>query len=148
MRGKRWRRRSRSPTPQPACAGAGNFHGWLTIVSVSPGSRDILSLSLGLLGGALLFFLCFAAIFTGVWLVGLFALGGFAALGALGVAKSSASPTAMAVALAFPALPWVLWLTPAAVAEAGVRGLLWPAMLVLVYLLAYLGGYLAARRRS
>lgn len=107
----------------------------------------MLSLALGFLGGALLFFLCFAAIFTGVWLVFVLSLVGFACFGALGVAKSSASPTAMAVALAVPALPWVLWLTPATFAEAGARGLLWLALLVLVYLFAYLGGYVVARRR-
>jgi hypothetical protein len=107
----------------------------------------MLCLSLGFGGGALLFFLCFAAIFTGVWPVVLVVLAGFAFFGALGVAKSSASPAAMAVALAFPAVPWVLWLTPAAIAEAGVRGLLWPALLVMVFLLAYLGGFLVARRR-
>lgn len=119
----------------------------MTVVSMSRGSRDILFLALGVLGGSLLFFLCFAAIFAGVWLMILLVFGGFAFLGALGVAKSSASPAAMAMALALPALPWVLWLTPATLAEAGVRGLLWLALLALAYVTAYLGGHVVARRR-
>lgn len=112
-----------------------------------PDARQVLCLSLGFLGGALLFLLCFAAIFTGVWPMFFVVISGFALFGALGVAKSASTPVGMAVALAFPALPWVLWLTPAAIAETGVRGLLWLALLALVFMLSYLGGWIVARRR-
>jgi hypothetical protein len=114
---------------------------------MSPGARQTLSLSLGVAAGAVLFFLCFGAIFSGIWsLLLLFALC-FAACGAVGVAKSSVSPFAMATALSLPAIPWVLWLAPAAIAEAGIRGLLWPGFVLVVFALAYLGGFVVARRR-
>ena len=109
-------------------------------------TRQALSLVIGVVVGAAWFFLCFAAVFSGVWfLLVLFVLC-FAGFGALGVAKGSVSPLAMAVALALPTAPWVLWLTPAAMAEAGVRGLLWPAMAAAVFSLAYFGGLIMSHR--
>jgi hypothetical protein len=114
---------------------------------MSPGARQTLSLLLGVAAGAALFFLCFGAIFSGIWSLLLFFAACFAACGAFGVAKSSVSPFAMATALSLPALPWVLWLTPAAIAEAGIRGLLWPGFVLVVFALAYVGGFVIARRR-
>jgi hypothetical protein len=114
---------------------------------MSRGARQTLSLSLGVAAGAALFFLCFGAIFSGIWSLLLFFALCFAACGAVGVAKSAVSPLAMATALSLPALPWVLWLAPAAIAEAGLRGLLWPALVLVVFALAYLGGFVVARRR-
>lgn len=109
-------------------------------------TRQALFLVIGLVIGAVLFFLCFAAVFSGIWLLLLLSVLCFAGFGALGVAKGSVSPFAMAIALTLPAVPWVLWLTPVAIAEAGLRGLLWPAMAIAVFSLSYFGGFFMSRR--
>ena len=101
------------------------------------------------MGGAVLFFLSFAAIFTGSWPLLLVFLLTYAVLGALAVRLGGVSPTPLAVVLAAPALPWVLWLFPASIAEAGVlRALLWPGLATLAGGLGWLGGKAAAVARA
>jgi hypothetical protein len=105
------------------------------------------------LGGAVLFFLSFAAIFNGSWPLLLFFLLCYAGAGAIGVAVGGVAPAPLAIALSAPAVPWVLWLFPASIPEAGlVRALLWPALAVLMSGLGWLGGKAvapaAARRAS
>jgi hypothetical protein len=106
---------------------------------------------LGLVSGAALFFLSFAAVFNGIWsLLFLFVLC-YAGAGALGVRFGGALPTPLAAILVVPAVPWVLWLFPASIPEAGfLRALLWPALVLVMWMLAWLGGRLgrAAKSRS
>ena len=103
--------------------------------------------SLALVAGATLFFLVFAAVFNGIWsLLVLFVLS-YAGAGALGVGVGAVAPGPLAMCLILPAVPWVLWLFPAVLAEAGLlRSLLWPALVLLAWLLAWLGGVLSAAR--
>jgi hypothetical protein len=110
-------------------------------------SRAVVTYGLGLVGGAALFFLSFAAVFNGVWsLLVLFVLC-YAGAGALGVRLGGAAPAPLAVILALPAVPWILWLFPASIPEAGLlRALLWPALLLIMWALAWLGGWLASAR--
>jgi hypothetical protein len=98
--------------------------------------------------GAALFFLSFAAIFNGSWALLLLFLGCYAAAGALAVWIGGVSPMALALVLAGPALPWVLWLFPASILEAGVlRALLWPGLALLMGGLGWLGGKAVAIAR-
>jgi hypothetical protein len=88
-----------------------------------------------------LFFLSFAAIFTGSWPLLLLFLLSYAAVGALAVRLGEVRPAPLALVLAAPALPWVLWLLPASIAEDGVlRALLWPGLATLAGGLGWLGG--------
>jgi hypothetical protein len=104
-------------------------------------TRTSLSIGAALLCGAVLFFLCFAAIFNGSWVLLLLFLLGYAVAGALGAWVGDATPLMFAVALSAPAAPWVLWLFPASIPEAGLaRALLWPGLLVLGGILGWLGG--------
>ena len=51
-----------------------------------------------------------------------------------------------AAALSAPAAPWVLWLFPASIPEAGfARALLWPALVALGGILGWLGGIATVR---
>jgi hypothetical protein len=99
-----------------------------------------------------LFFLAFAAIFNGSWWLLLFFLLGYAGAGALAVWAGGVAPGPLALVLTAPAVPWVLWLFPASIPEAGFgRALLWPAMVVLMGGLGWLGGKavaVAAARRA
>ena len=100
--------------------------------------------TLGVIAGVVLCFLCFAAIFVGSWLMLIFFLLLYAAAGAIAVRFGRAQPRAFALAIAAPSLLLVLWLFPASMMEAGLlRGLLWPALGLLVAALAFLGGRLA-----
>jgi hypothetical protein len=100
-----------------------------------------MTLTAAFLGGAALFFLCFAAIFNGSWLLLLLFLLGYAVAGALGAWVGNVPPKLFAVVLSAPAAPWVLWLFPASIPEAGlVRALLWPALVTLGGVLGWLGG--------
>ena len=106
---------------------------------------------LALLGGAVLFFINFAAIFNGSWTFLVFFLLSYMAAGALAVGVGGAAPVPLALVLAAPAIPWVAWLFPASIAEAGVvRALWWPALLLLIAGLGWtggkMGGAVAARR--
>jgi hypothetical protein len=92
-----------------------------------------------------LFFLNFAAVFNGSWALLLLFLLGYAAAGALAVWAGGVAPGPVALVLIAPAVPWVLWLFPASIPEAGVlRALLWPALVVLMGGLGWLGGKVAA----
>jgi hypothetical protein len=114
---------------------------------VTPSSRASLSYVLALVGGALLFLLIFSAVFVGAWPLLILFLLCYAAAGAVGVRKGNVPPASMAIALAAPSLPGVLWLFPASVAEEGlVRALPWPGLAVAIIALAWLGGTVAARR--
>jgi hypothetical protein len=104
-------------------------------------TRPGLTYGAALVGGAVLFFLNFAAIFNGSWpLLAVFLLG-YAAAGALAVWAGGVAPTPLALVLTAPAVPWVLWLFPASIPEAGVwRALLWPGLVMLMAGLGWLGG--------
>jgi hypothetical protein len=108
--------------------------------------RQVIVYASALVGGAGLFFLSFAAIFTGAWPLLLLFLLGYAAAGALGVRIGRATPALMACLLIIPALPWVAWLFPASIPEAGLaRAALWVALVVLMGGLAWTGGWLAVK---
>ncbi|HET6837194.1 MAG TPA: hypothetical protein VFH24_04065 [Gemmatimonadales bacterium] len=116
---------------------------------MTPQSREGLTYAAALLSGAILFFLCFAAIFNGAWRLLLFFLLCYAAAGALGVWAGRVKAVPLALTLVIPAVPWVLWLFPASIPEAGVlRALLWPGLGVGMGGLAWLGGYAVARVRA
>lgn len=104
-------------------------------------ARAGLTYGAALVCGAVLFFLNFAAIFNGSWPLLIFFLLGYAAAGALGVWAGGVAPTPLALVLTAPALPWMAWLFPASIPEAGVwRALLWPGLVVLMAGLGWLGG--------
>jgi hypothetical protein len=111
-------------------------------------SREVVTYSLALATGAVLFFLCFAAVFNGIWpLLVLFVLC-YAGAAALGVRIGGASPWLLATVLLLPAFPWVMWLFPASIPEAGIlRALLWPALVLVMFALAWLGGRFAGAGR-
>jgi hypothetical protein len=105
------------------------------------GARTGLTYGAALLGGAVLFFLNFAAIFNGSWVLLLLFLACYAVAGAVGVRAGGVAPLPLTLALIAPAVPWVLWLFPASIPEAGVlRALLWPALVLLMGALGWLGG--------
>jgi hypothetical protein len=107
-------------------------------------SREVVTYSLALASGAVLFFLSFAAVFNGIWpLLILFVLC-YAGAGALGVRIGGAAPGLIAIVLVLPAFPWVMWLFPASIPEAGIlRALLWPSLMLVMATVAWLGGRLA-----
>jgi hypothetical protein len=114
---------------------------------MSAESRAVITYGLGLLAGTVLFFLNFAAIFVGSWALLLCFLLCYAAAGALGVRLGRVTPGAGALILAAPAVPWLLWLFPGSVAEAGLlRALLWPGIAGIAGGLGWLGGWMAAER--
>ncbi|MFL5517112.1 MAG: hypothetical protein ACJ8DJ_13195 [Gemmatimonadales bacterium] len=91
--------------------------------------------------GAGLFFMSFGAIFTGAWTMLGFLLLGYAGVGACAVQVGAVRPGMVALLLAVPAVPWVSWLFPASIPEAGLpRALLWPALVLLMGGLGWLGG--------
>jgi len=96
--------------------------------------------------GAGLFFMSFGAIFTGSWTMLGFLLLGYAGVGACAVQVGAVRPGMVALLLAVPAVPWVSWLFPASIPEAGLpRALLWPALVLLMGGLGWLGGRAAIR---
>ncbi len=98
------------------------------------------------LGGAVLFFLIFAAIFNGSWVLLIFFLLCYAGAGALAVWAAGIAPAPAAVVLTAPAVPWILWLFPASIPEAGLaRALLWPALVIVAGCLGWLGGKAVSR---
>jgi hypothetical protein len=112
---------------------------------MSRASRAGLTYGAAFLGGVLLFFLNFAAIFNGSWALLALFLACYAAAGAAGVRAGRVAPTPLTLALICPAVPWVLWLFPASIPEAGLlRALLWPALVLLMGTLAWLGGRVMA----
>jgi hypothetical protein len=114
-----------------------------------PGARTGLTYGAAFLGGAVLFFLAFAAIFNGSWAMLLLFLLGYAAAGALAVRIGGVAAMPVALVLIAPAAPWLLWLFPASITEAGeLRALLWPALVGLMGGLAWVGGKAAAFVRT
>jgi hypothetical protein len=103
--------------------------------------RAGLTYAAAIIAGAGLFFLSFGAIFTGSWtLLGCLLLG-YAGAGACAVRIGAVRPSTVALLLAVPAVPWVSWLFPASIPEAGLpRALLWPALVLLMGGLGWLGG--------
>ena len=91
-----------------------------------------------------MFFLCFAAIFNGLPILLSFFVLGFGLGGVLLAQYGGLRPLHAAAALSAPAVPWVLWLWPASIPEAGwLRASLWPLMLCVVFALGYAGAALA-----
>jgi hypothetical protein len=116
-------------------------------VPVTSSSHGSTTYVLALVGGTVLFFLIFAAVFVGAWPLLIVFLLCYAAAGAVGVSRGNVPPPSLAIALAAPSVPWVLWLFPASVAEEGlVRALPWPGFTVAIMALAWLGGAGAAWR--
>ena len=107
-----------------------------------------LSYAAALAAGAGLFFLSFAAIFNGSWLLlGLFLLC-YGVVGAGIVRVAGVRPWAAALLLVLPALLGITWLFPASIPEAGLlRALLWPGLVGLMGALAWLGGWMVQRSR-
>lgn len=101
----------------------------------------------GVIIGALLFFLCFGAIFAGSAPLLLLFLTGFFLAGYLLARRSPLSPRAISFSLALPVGPWALQFGVASIPEAGVlRALLWPLGLAMVLALGFLGALVARRR--
>jgi hypothetical protein len=96
--------------------------------------------------GAGLFFLIFGAIFNGLWsLLAIFLLC-YLGVGAAPVRIGGVRPMPAALLAVLPALPWVTWLFPASIPEAGLlRASLWPALVLLMGGLAWMGGRVAWR---
>jgi hypothetical protein len=116
-------------------------------VVATQSSRALPTYVLAVVSGTVLFFLIFGAVFVGAWPLLIVFLLCYMAAGAVGVRKGNVSPASIALALAAPSVPWVLWLFPASVAEEGlVRALPWPGLAVAIMALAWLGGTAAARR--
>jgi len=91
--------------------------------------------------GAGLFFLSFGAIFNGSWTLLILFLLCYPGVGAAGVRIGGVRPTLVALLAVVPALPWVAWLFPASIPEAGLlRASLWPALVLLMGGLTYMGG--------
>lgn len=94
----------------------------------------------------MLFFLTFAAIFNGSWVLLILFLLCYAGAGALAVRAASIAPVSAAVVLTAPAAPWLLWLFRASIPEAGLaRALLWPGLVVVAGCLGWLGGKAVSR---
>jgi hypothetical protein len=116
---------------------------------VQAATRSAVTYGVALAMGAALFFLIFAAVFNGVWSLLIFFLLGYAVVGFLGVRKGRVSPSPLAMSLILPAVPWILWLFPASISEAGfLRALWWPGLALFAYLLAWVGGIIAVRSRK
>jgi hypothetical protein len=114
--------------------------------STSSGARAGLTYGAAFLGGGVLFFLTFAAIFNGSWALLILFLLGYAGAGALAVRVGAVPASAAALVLVAPAAPWMVWLFPASIPEAGVlRAMLWPGLVALMGGLAWLGGKVAGR---
>ena len=112
---------------------------------MSSQTRAGLTYGAALLAGAALFFLNFAAVFNGLWALLLLFLLGYAAAGGLAVWAGRVAAGTVALVLIAPAVPWMLWLFPASILEAGVlRALLWPGLVMLMGGLGWLGGKVAA----
>ena len=102
-----------------------------------------------MIAGAILFFLSFGAVFSGLWPALILFVLCFVPAGALGVAWGRVLPAQMGIALSIPAVPPVLWLFPASLIEAGfLRAALWPGLMVVVFGLGWLGGKIVAVARS
>jgi hypothetical protein len=118
-------------------------------IAVETATRSAVTYGLALAIGAALFFLIFAAVFNGVWSLLILFLLGYAVVGFLGVRKGGVGPSPLAMSLVLPAVPWVLWIFPASIREAGLlRALWWPGFALFAYLLAWLGGIIAMRSRK
>ena len=104
-------------------------------------ARVALTYAAALTAGAGLFFLSFGAIFTGAWPMLLLFLLCFAVAGACAVRIGGVRPGPVALLLVVPAVPWVAWLFPASIPEAGLlRSLLWPGLMLLMGGLGWIGG--------
>jgi hypothetical protein len=110
--------------------------------------RSGIAVVASVLAGTGLFVLLFGAVFSGLWVVtaGAALLYGLAA--AVAVRAGGVSAQSAAAALVAPAVPWVLWLFPASIPEAGwLRASLWPGTLLALFAIAWAGGAHAARLR-
>jgi hypothetical protein len=111
-------------------------------------ARTGLTYGAAFVGGAVLFFLSFAAIFNGSWPLLFLFLTCYAFAGALAVRAGGVAPVTLSLVLIAPALPWVLWLFPASISEAGIwRALLWPGLVALMGCLGWLGGKMVSPGR-
>ena len=91
--------------------------------------------------GAGLFFLSFGAIFNGSWALLIVFLLCYLGVGAAAVRIGGVGPKLVALLAVVPAIPWVAWLFPASIPESGyLRASLWPALVLLMGGLTYMGG--------
>jgi len=112
-------------------------------------SRQAIVLGLSVVAGAVLFFLVFAAVFNGLWPLLILFTVSYGIAAAVAVRLGRTRPLLVASALVCPAVPWLTWLFPASIPEAGLlRASLWPASVAVMFLLAWLGGTLATRFAS
>jgi hypothetical protein len=104
-------------------------------------ARAVLTCAAVVAAGAGLFFLSFGAIFNGSWTLLIVFLLCYLGVGAAAVRIGGLRPKLVALLAVVPALPWVAWLFPASIRESGfLRASLWPALVLLMGGLAYLGG--------
>ena len=103
--------------------------------------RAVLTCVAVVAAGAGLFFLIFGAIFNGLWPLLMVFLLCYSGVGAAAVRFGRVRPTLVALLAVLPAVPWVSWLFPASIPEAGLlRASLWPALVLLMAGLAWMGG--------
>lgn len=112
------------------------------------GKRTSVGMFVGVLTGMLWFFLCFAALFNGVFFLLLMFVPAYALSGAFLVWLFRLPPFYAALSLVGSALPWVAWLWPATISSSGwLKSLVWPAFVGTAFGLSLLGARLAAARR-
>ena len=104
-------------------------------------ARAVLTYVAVIAAGAGLFFLSFGAIFNGSWTLLIVFLLCYLGVGAAAVRLGGVRPKLVALLAVVPALPWVAWLFPASIPESGyLRASLWPALVLLMGGLTYMGG--------
>jgi hypothetical protein len=112
-------------------------------------TRATATLALSVATGCGLFFMAFASVFNGLWALLIVCLVCYPGVAVVAVGLGRARPVPVAVALVSPTLPWLLWLLPAAIVEAGLlRAAVWPLAVGLVFVLAWLAGWIVARLRA
>lgn len=112
------------------------------------GGRTGFGIFVGFLAGLLWFFLCFAALFNGVFFLLLLFLPAYALSGALLVWLFRLPLVHAAFSLVGSALPWAAWLWPATISSSGwLKSLVWPALIGAAFGMSLLGARIAASRR-
>ncbi|MBS0171550.1 MAG: hypothetical protein JSR62_14460 [Nitrospira sp.] len=128
---------------------------WVLGYSVTMGAmhqtrrRTSLGIFVGFLVGLIWFFLSFAALFNGVFLLLLLIVPAYVCSGGLLAWLFRLPPLHAALSLVGSALPWVVWLWPATISSSGwLKSLVWPAFVGTAFGMSLLGARLAAARRG
>ena len=102
----------------------------------------IVTITLGCVAGALLFFWMYVAMLAGesAWL--LISVLGFAVIGALGVMLGGARSSEIATAAILPSTFSLLWIVPGLFTESRpLAALAWPVLVAVLWGIAWVGGY-------